>query len=1125
MWWTERRRRAFETLAEKQTDLAALYAGAVQLRHVEPRPPGWQYFLAHAVRDICNRLPEILVGPRLVPRLEYRPLVGALAEATPQPLEALRDREPLHYLLPASAGARLEALIKAHQDVQLNNLNNAARLFVGHRDDRSAAAPLAALWMSFGKWFVARTHLEVGARARNDQEFLDQFDRFEKMLLSRVLDFYTSIDDLDRLLREQAEPTETTIQIVASHLAHPEHVAYLFERLDDPRWLAPLLKLGFFENPPEPIEEPSGATRFPPWAQLGYLYRIAARAPQPVAVALKSILGQKPANPNVVSTLLAVVLRLPADVAASLTSALSKAIEERRPVGPFVENRLGDVAAHLALAGRVKEALAFARRLFEPFAPNGQSEHTVSRARDVRARLSPSAYGEALAKSGPALLACSARTFFELVSDHLHTAVRSTLNENDERDHSAGWRPAIEDAGWTEDILDALVDAVRDAAIHLVDLGQDEWLFESLRRRPYAIFRRIALYVLAVRREKLAERAVAWVTRADLLFDHEVEREYGLLLGEAFADVDEADRTRLLGMALRGPELFQEIAGGEPEENRRRAELREWWMLRKLRPIVEKLPATAKSLYLQAVARSGEPEDVRARPVVGEAWVGPTSPFSSDELAALAVDDVIDRLRAWVPPRGLLDHSRAGVGRELAKAIARDPGRFIERQDRVRELAPAYVRAVTDGVREALVSDEVNVDWEKTLELAYWIVSQADEPLPEVMPWESRDPTWASCRSSVADLLVTALQKEKIPRARRPSVWRTIHVLLEDVDPTPERENLASWRHPEDHGINTIRGRAAEAAISYARWVSRDRRNAGLPPEFRDVVATRVGEETSPAVRAIFGWWFGVLHFLDPRWSETQEERLFGAHDVGVAAFGAFLRWNWPTRALFGLLAPRYRAAITQMPKRPAATDLGAKERWQRLAQHLGELTALGLIAPGGEDGLLDLFFEAAPADARHELVEFIGRRLWRVKDVPDEVTERLTRFWDHRRTTHAKTPIETVRPEETAFGWWVVAGKLDPLWLLRCLADVLRGGTIVEGGSFLLKKLANFAKKNPGEVLQALRLYLLNDESGSHIYTWREEVRTVLTACAKHEPARPAVRTIVNELGARGLHDFRDLT
>ena len=282
---------------------------------------------------------------------------------------------------------------------------------------------------------------------------------------------------------------------------------------------------------------------------------------------------------------------------------------------------------------------------------------------------------------------------------------------------------------------------------------------------------------------------------------------------------------------------------------------------------------------------------------------------------------------------------------------------------------------------------------------------------------------------SVADLIVTALRHERVPRAEDSLVWRTIELLLADVDPTREREKTASWRHAEDHGIDTIRGRALEAAALYARWVLKAKRAGGLPPYVAMALEARIAVEDAPAVRAIFGWWFGLLHFLDPTWAEAHTESLFGGDRAFTrAVFGAFLRWNSPSHDL-------YRNSRSPVPRRHrgdgphlSPADVGMREHLQRLAQHLAELSWLGVISFGDADGLLELFFARAPALARHEFFEFIGRAVWRSKKLPENMADRLMVLWTTRASALADASAESIRPKRRRLAGGSLPASSTPL-------------------------------------------------------------------------------------------------
>jgi hypothetical protein len=59
--WTDRRLAILEWLESAAPSLAELYQGAVQLLD-DPGFPGRLRFIAHGVRDVRNRLPDVVAG-------------------------------------------------------------------------------------------------------------------------------------------------------------------------------------------------------------------------------------------------------------------------------------------------------------------------------------------------------------------------------------------------------------------------------------------------------------------------------------------------------------------------------------------------------------------------------------------------------------------------------------------------------------------------------------------------------------------------------------------------------------------------------------------------------------------------------------------------------------------------------------------------------------------------------------------------------------------------------------------------------------------------------------------------------------------------------------------------------
>src|ERR1051325_9731426 len=83
-------------------------------------------------------------------------------------------------------------------------------------------------------------------------------------------------------------PTPSQIEIVVQQLRSPEHAAYFFSRLNNPRWIGPLRAHGVFDNPPPPDKDGT-STRYLQWPASRYLARMAKEAPVEVAEILAQI--------------------------------------------------------------------------------------------------------------------------------------------------------------------------------------------------------------------------------------------------------------------------------------------------------------------------------------------------------------------------------------------------------------------------------------------------------------------------------------------------------------------------------------------------------------------------------------------------------------------------------------------------------------------------------------------------------------------------------------------------------------------------------------------------------------------------------------------------------------------
>src|SRR2546422_748033 len=120
-----------------------------------------------------------------------------------------------------------------------------------------------------------------------------------------------------RLMRSWKTPTPEQVSGAVAQLIHAEHYRYFFDRLENPLWIEPLAKRGYFKNPPAPLrDEVKGTVSHPRWPDSRFLARMAAlpEAQETVATIALQIPGTE--NTTVHEDLADLALALPPAMAA-----------------------------------------------------------------------------------------------------------------------------------------------------------------------------------------------------------------------------------------------------------------------------------------------------------------------------------------------------------------------------------------------------------------------------------------------------------------------------------------------------------------------------------------------------------------------------------------------------------------------------------------------------------------------------------------------------------------------------------------------------------------------------------------------------------------------------------------
>jgi len=218
-FWTAARHELREWFRRNAPPLGELYEGTLALLYDRRRMvPGWTRMVAHAIREIQNRLPDAIAGRTDTVYLNYKerldgmvrdweragfPLDGSLPIAVYSP----PDPDPNEVPLPRTIYESVAVLIRDHCDTRERPHETAIRLFEAlvpeDQGRREALAPVINRWVRLTRWFVGRAHDQTQTDTEQDPDlFVRHFEEFEAILGGVVRDFFKTTDELDTILEE-----------------------------------------------------------------------------------------------------------------------------------------------------------------------------------------------------------------------------------------------------------------------------------------------------------------------------------------------------------------------------------------------------------------------------------------------------------------------------------------------------------------------------------------------------------------------------------------------------------------------------------------------------------------------------------------------------------------------------------------------------------------------------------------------------------------------------------------------------------------------------------------------------------------------------------------------------------
>lgn len=882
-------------------------------------------------------------------------------------------------------------------------------------------------------------------------------------------------------------------------------LSYFFERLEGDRWFDIIRQSDIFATPP------AGGG----WPALNYLARVAPNRPTEV----RDILLAVPPTENefVLMGMIDTARRLPpTDALLALQRTASDVAALR--ADSFVSRDFTEaVGEHATTDPDV--AIALLRPFLELHAVDEPRGGYLG-SRELTARVDVHTYSDIIEGPLQAVIAARPEAALALLVELLDGALLEEYGSAAD-DYSVSWRPAVEphDQNHEYEALPHLFDAVRLAAERACSAEPERAsdLIRDLSTRQWAIFKRLAVHLARVALPPTSPLVREYVLDVQTLTSDEGRHEKHLLVAHAFPHLSSGDRRHFIDAILTATPRI------DGDDELREARIRSW-KLKRLAWIAEHLSEDARRVYDEL---RGDAEEIGPSAdfdiYTTAMWVGPTSPKTTADFEALPLPSLVDFLRTWVPPSGMMVDTREGVGRELAPAIERRAEEISESAEQFVGLDPTFVREIIAGFTDAAKKNKT-LNWGPVLRLAAWAASQPREIAGRSRSGLDDDPDWGWTRSQIGRLLQQGFMKREtaIPSGYRRLVWDIILPITADPDPDESRDE---GNDPLSTGINSTRGVAFEAAIGYAAWVRGG--HFGPPdaegepfhdmPELETLLSSHLDPsvDSSPAVRAVYGQHLFYIYMLERRWVVDHLDQLFPPTlpRLADAVWQTYFVYGrrFP-KAIMRDLRPQYERAVESIgTAEPLYRDYPSQLGSHLLYQYLDAEEELGT------GSLLDPFFRNADVDTCTRIVSFVPQHVDEFARRGEEPPiERAKAFWSWR------VAMSEDGADLRGFGLWMSSDRFDPVWRLTQLKLAIDRGGVPLHEHAVIGALPPLAALHPFLVLDCIASLIQQAGSYMKIYrfTYRGEIEAILrdALASAEEVVRTTARELVNTLIAKGF-------
>lgn len=1036
------------------------------------------------------------------------------------------------------------------QDVYKDQINKIVEQYVIDTD-------IIKLWLKMGKLHKRAHRSSLDMPRVIDNKFIELWVGSQILLdnlLNKISENYARyikyIDDL--LEKPQISPGD--IKKLKSHLPNNTvTLGYLFDKLEDPACLPILRSKGFFSNPLNALMHPEGGVSHPYWPQVGYLLRMSK-----IVSAQKEVkdicLSIETTNIRIRSSIVEIACNLPIEFSLKIAKKTEGWIETSDRW--LLPEKIGNLISYLAINGKSDNALTLTKKLLS-INPDQKYKKEVKKDKytlppDPATYIDDYQYEEILNKNIPDLVKHTKSGAIILLTDLLCDAIKFSMikpDKNRPEDFSYIWQPAIEDHSQNNNhgLKTLILKSLRNSCEALIkeDSTQKDKIINILRNHDWKVFDRLELHLLCLFpdnsegeiRTKLLDQKYF----EDLTFEH----EYFLLAKDKCNLISKKEQEKLLQIITSNPSYLNKLRRNL--ETQKLSDIpnlieryKKIWRQNHLIPFINCSPKF-QNMYDDITREIGKPKHPEFKAYSSGGSFGPNSPKKNDEIQKMTIEEIIEFLQKWKPPKDRFEASREGLGRELTLVVESDPNKYASEAVKFKDLDPTYIRSILSGFKDA-VKNNKRIVWNPILDLCMWVVEQPKTiPNRQSTSLFGEDPDWDWCVNTIVEFLSESLKKRssQIPAKYRKKVWSIIEIVCVDPNPSEEDEKKRGDDFdPINLSINSTRPEALFAAIEYGIWIKRmEEKEHGTAkiktigfksiPELKQTLEDHLDlrKDSSLAIRSVYGQSLSRIIFLDSEWTRDNLLKIFPKEKIVYCdvAWKAYIEFNNPYNEVLDIIESEMDFYIEKIGKDIKFKSHSPVSAEDRLAQHLMAYYWNGKL--NLKSKLIENFYEHANDECAAKAMASLGRGLKDTSKPSSAILDRLTILWIKRLANAKKDPVSHQK-ELAEFSWWFISKKYDDKWSIIQLETILRLGVDIEAEHMVSERLAEVSAKFPLQTIKCIQLIIENDKKGWFIISSRDEIKKIVEngLFSQSSKANKESTKLLNRLISLGHMDFRDL-